>query len=92
MICESWLSTTKDLLSEEELDKIETFLFSVFEKVQFVTLEADAIAELALQDKKNAGSTINCTLLQGIGNAIYDQAVSVEEIASSLRYYHRLLS
>ncbi|MBC6607227.1 3-dehydroquinate synthase [Hymenobacter sp. BT188] len=92
MICESWLSMTRGILSEEELDKIETFLFSVFEKVQFVTLETDAIAELALQDKKNAGSTINCTLLEGIGNAIYDQPVSVDEIASSLRYYHRLLS
>jgi 3-dehydroquinate synthase len=92
MICESWLSMKKGLLSEDELDKIESFLFSVFEKIQFVTLETDAIAELALQDKKNAGTTINCTLLEGIGRAIYDQPISLAEIGSSLRYYHRLLS
>jgi 3-dehydroquinate synthase len=92
MICESWLSMKRGLLSETELDKIETFLFSVFEKVQFVTIETDAIAELALQDKKNAGATINCTLLEGIGRAVYDQPVTLREIGESLRYYHRLLS
>ncbi|PJJ59102.1 3-dehydroquinate synthase [Hymenobacter chitinivorans] len=90
MICESWLSVQKGLLSEAELDRIETFLFSVFDKVQFVTMETDAIAQLALQDKKNSGSTINCTLLQGIGKAVYDQPVTLAEIAESLRYYHRL--
>jgi 3-dehydroquinate synthase len=90
MLCESWLSVQKGRLTEQELDKIETFLFSVYEKVQFVTLETDAIARLALQDKKNSGSTINCTLLDGIGKAVYDQPVTVAEIGESLRYYHRL--
>lgn len=90
MICEAWLSREKGLLSEQELDTIETFLFSVFEKVQFVTLETEAIAEFAYQDKKNVGSTINCTLLEGIGRAVYDQPVTPAEIAASLRYYHRL--
>ncbi|GAB2958754.1 3-dehydroquinate synthase [Hymenobacter coalescens] len=90
MICEAWLSVQRGLLTAEELDKIETFLFTVFEKVQFVTLETDAIAELARQDKKNQGSTINCTLLEGIGRGVYDQPVTVAELAQSLRYYHRL--
>ncbi|UYZ57370.1 3-dehydroquinate synthase [Hymenobacter latericus] len=90
IVCESWLSVQKGLLMERELNQIETFLFSVFEKVQFVTLETQAIAELALQDKKNQGSTINCTLLEGIGRGVYDQPVTVAEIAESLRYYHRL--
>lgn len=90
MVCEAWLSVQKGLLSAEELDQIETFLFSVFDKVQFVSLETEAIAEYAWQDKKNAGSIINCTLLQGIGHGIYDQPVTVHELADSLRYYHRL--
>ena len=90
MVCEAWLSHQKGLLSAEELDKVETFLFSVFEKVQFVTLETDAIAQFALQDKKNSGSTINCTLLESIGSGVYDQPVTLAEIAESLRYYHRL--
>ena len=90
MVCESWLSVQRGLLSAEELDKIETFVFSVFDKLSFVSLETEAIAEFALQDKKNSGSTINCTLLNGIGNGVYDQPVTVADIAESLRYYHRL--
>jgi 3-dehydroquinate synthase len=90
MVCEAWLSTQRNLLSEAELDQIETFLFSVFEKVQFVLLETEAIAEYARQDKKNVGSIINCTLLEGIGRGVYDQPVTVAEIVGALRYYHRL--
>ncbi|MBO0360241.1 3-dehydroquinate synthase [Hymenobacter sp. BT186] len=90
MVCEAWLSVQHGLLSETELDQIETFLFSVYEKVQFVSLETQAIAEYARQDKKNAGSVINCTLLKGIGYGVYNQPVTVAEIADSLRYYHRL--
>ncbi|WP_210517992.1 3-dehydroquinate synthase [Hymenobacter terricola] len=90
LVCESWLSVQHGLLSAEELDKIETFVFSVFDKLAFVMLETDAIAEFALQDKKNSGATINCTLLNGIGNGVFDQPVTLAEIADSLRYYHRL--
>ncbi|GAB3227719.1 3-dehydroquinate synthase [Hymenobacter seoulensis] len=90
MVCEAWLSHHKGLLSADELDRIETFLFSIYEKVQFVTLETNAIADFARQDKKNSGNTIQCTLLEAIGQGVYDQPVTVEEIAESLRYYHRL--
>ena len=90
LVCESWLSVQRGLLSAEELDKIETFVFSVFDKLSFVSLETEAIAEFTLQDKKNAGTTINCTLLNGIGNGVYDQPVTLAEVAESLRYYHRL--
>ena len=92
LVCESWLSVQRGLLSPEELDKIETFVFSVFDKLSFVGLETEAIAEFALQDKKNAGNTINCTLLNGIGSGVYDQPVTLTEIAEALRYYHRLQS
>ena len=89
-MCESWLSAQRGLLSAEELDKIETFVFSVFDKLSFIGLETEAIAEFALQDKKNVGNTINCTLLNGIGHGVYDQPVTLADIAGSLRYYHRL--
>ncbi|MBJ6108198.1 3-dehydroquinate synthase [Hymenobacter sp. BT523] len=92
IVCESWLSVQRGLLSAEELDKIETFVFSVFDKLSFVLMETAAIAEFALQDKKNTGATINCTMLNGIGHGVFDQPVTVNEIAESLRYYHRLQS
>ncbi|QNE40282.1 3-dehydroquinate synthase [Hymenobacter sp. NBH84] len=90
MVCESWLSVQKGLLSPEELDKIETFLFSIYEKVPFVTLETEAIADYARQDKKNAGTTINCTLLEAIGRAVYDQPITMQDVTDSLRYYQKI--
>ena len=90
LVCEAWLSQQKGLLPVEELQQVERSVLAVFDKVQFVTLETDAIAEFARQDKKNAGSTINCTLLEGIGRGVYDQPVTLEDIAAALRYYHRL--
>ncbi len=90
LVCESWLSVQRGLLSPEELDRIETFVLSVFDKIPFVLLETQAIAEFARQDKKNAAGVINCTLLHGIGRGVYDQPVSEADIAASLRYYHKL--
>ena len=90
LVCESWLSVQRGLLSAEELDKIETFVFSIFDKLSFIILETAAIAEFALQDKKNTGSIINCTLLNGIGQGIFDQPVTLAEITESLQYYNRL--
>jgi 3-dehydroquinate synthase len=90
MICESYLSVKKELLLPEELDKIETFLISVFEKIKLNNDDVEAIARLTLQDKKNSQGAINCTLLNGIGKAIYDQPVTLSEIAESLRYYQLL--
>ncbi|WP_299756905.1 3-dehydroquinate synthase [uncultured Pontibacter sp.] len=87
MLCEAWISKKHDLLLPEELDKIETFLVSVYEKVRLSEDDIQHIAQLALQDKKNTRSTINCTLLQGIGKAVYDQPITVQEIIESLRYY-----
>ena len=90
MLCEAWLSVYHKLLSEGELDKIETFLMSVYEKVKLTEADIQSIAQLALQDKKNTSTTINCTLLNGIGKAVFDQPVTVQQIVESLRYYSLL--
>jgi 3-dehydroquinate synthase len=87
MLCEAYLSVKKELLSKESLDKIETFLISVYEKVPLSEDEIQTISQFALQDKKNTGATINCTLLQRIGKAIYDQPITLPEIQEALRYY-----
>ncbi|MBC5993556.1 3-dehydroquinate synthase [Pontibacter cellulosilyticus] len=90
MLCEAWLSVYHKLLSQEELDKIETFLISIYKKVSLTEADIQSIAQLALQDKKNTRTTINCTLLSGIGKAVYDQPVTVQQIVESLRYYSLL--
>jgi 3-dehydroquinate synthase len=87
MLCESWISVQQGLLRQAELDTIEVFLHSVYDKVKLHPEEIGSIARLCLQDKKNTGSTINCTLLAGIGKAVYNQPVTLGEIEASLRYY-----
>ncbi|GAB3821227.1 3-dehydroquinate synthase [Pontibacter rugosus] len=87
MLCEAWISMKHDLLSQLELERIETFLVSIYEKVSLTEADIQLIAQFALQDKKNTRSTINCTLLQGIGKAVFDQPITVQEIVESLRYY-----
>jgi len=87
MLCEAWLSVKHELLTKEELEKIETFMISIYEKVSLTETGIQSIIQLALQDKKNTGATINCTLLHGIGKAVYDKAVTLHEIKESLHYY-----
>ena len=87
MLCETYLSVKKGLLSKEALDEIETFLVSVYEKVPLSEDDIQTISRFALQDKKNSGATINCTLLERIGKAVYDQPTTLPEIQEALRYY-----
>lgn len=90
MICESFLSRKRGLLTDDEVTQIELFITTIYEKVEINAADVPAIAELALQDKKNTGSVIKCTLLQGIGQAIYDQPITLADIQESLHYYRSL--
>ena len=90
MICEAYISKKKGLLTEAELTEVETFIFSVYEKVNIAASDIPAITELALQDKKNTGSVIKCTLLDGIGKAVFDQPVTLVDIQASIQYYRSL--
>ena len=90
MICEAYLSKQKELLTENELTELETFIFSVFEKIAIPVTAIPEITNLALQDKKNIGAIIKCTLLDGIGKAIYDQPITLSDIQESIQYYRSL--
>ena len=87
LVCESYLSEQKGLLRVSELSKIETFLASVFEKVKLTPEDITGILPFLQQDKKNRNAVINCVLLEGIGNAVYDQPITLVEAEKSLRYY-----
>ena len=90
MVCESYISRKRSLITEEEQTEIEAFIFSVYEKVIIAAADVPAMAALALQDKKNTGSIIKCTLLNGIGNALFDQVITLQDIQDSIQYYRSL--
>ena len=87
MVCESYLSEQKGMLSQAELSRIETFMAMVYEKVKLKPEDIAGILPYLQQDKKNRNAVINCVLLEGIGKAVYDQAVTVAEVERSLQYY-----
>ena len=87
LICESWLSVQRGLLTAEEMAEVQAVVGAAFGKITFITFETEAIAAYAVQDKKNRGDVINCTLLEGLGNGVFDQPVTLAEIAASLQYY-----
>jgi 3-dehydroquinate synthase len=87
LVCESWLATQRGLLTPDELAQVREVVAASFEPLRFADGEIEEIAAYARHDKKNRGTSIKCTLLQGIGHGIFDQAVTVAEIADSLRTY-----
>jgi len=87
MICESYLSTKKEGLSNHHLQEITDFILQIFDKAEIPKEELNAIAKNALQDKKNEGGQIICTLLKDIGQATYNTAISLQEVEQGLDYY-----
>jgi len=87
LVCESWLAAQRGLLGAEVLAQVGAVVAASFEPLRFADSEIAEIAAYALHDKKNQGHVIKCTLLQGIGQGIFDQAVTLAEIEASLRAY-----
>jgi 3-dehydroquinate synthase len=87
LIAEAYIAQTRNMISEEELVKICSFLIQVYGKVSVKENELDAIAQLTLQDKKNKENRILCVLLDGIGKSRWDCEISVDEVKNSLSFY-----
>lgn len=87
VIAEAYLSARRGLLPEKDLGQVEEFIYAVYGKVNLEPADAEAIAPLALQDKKNQGGKIQCVLLRGVGQPVIDQPISLKDIKEALQYY-----
>jgi 3-dehydroquinate synthase len=87
MICESFISFKKGLLSQEELNTIADYLKNRYNKIIFDNTTYIGIIEFMKQDKKNTNSSLNVTLICGIGNANINYSVNENEIIEALNYY-----
>ena len=90
MIAESYLSHQRGLLSLEELRQIEAYFSAIYPEVSIPSQEDEEIYRLSLNDKKNLGGKIMCTLLDGIGQAAVNQEIKQEDIYAALDYYRNL--
>jgi 3-dehydroquinate synthase len=87
MIVEAFIAHQRDLISLQELEEIESFLFETYGRVKIHSEEISKIIALTAQDKKNKGKEIRFSLLTGIGDCGYDIPVSSGEMKKAIQYY-----
>ena len=87
IVCESWLSWQRGLLAPAEVAEVVRVVGCTFAKIPLAPVEIGAVALYAAHDKKNRGTSINCTLLHGLGRGVYDQAITLAEVQAALTYY-----
>jgi len=90
MICEAHLSYLEDLLSEEESKMVIEKIQKYYPYLDISDFKDEDIFALLLNDKKNADSNINFSLLSGIGTCVFDHQCSPKNIADSLNFYRKL--
>jgi len=91
MICEAYMSVKRNILSEKDLEEINTYILSIYPPYEMKQQTYPQLMTYMRNDKKNSDGKINFTLIEGIGKAIWDQDCSEEEIIDGLNYYKSLV-
>jgi len=87
LIAESFITYNSQKLSDIDLNAVSTTLHNRIALTPIQPDAFDSIYTLALQDKKNT-STINCVLLNGIGQFELDVPIHHDEILLALNHYN----
>lgn len=89
MLIESDIAFQKKLLTETELTDIQDTLSHFFGPYTKLPLPYDEILLLLKQDKKNTSAKLNFSLLDKIGQCIYDCSVSEVQIKKAFQSYQK---
>lgn len=89
LIAEGYIAEKLGLITANDLSRIRGFILRIYGKVTLGEGELMAIAQLTLQDKKNKNNTVMCVLLDGIGKAKWDNAITLDAVVEALTYYQR---
>jgi len=87
MICESYLSSKINNLTDEALKDIQT---TINKNYSWPSLRKEDIPELIhimLNDKKNQNAKVNCSLLEEPGQCRYDQLIPEELLKEALNHF-----
>ncbi len=90
MLVESYISYKRGILAKEEFVLIEQEILSRFPKIEIQKNALKEIIQLCFQDKKNEANKVSCTLINGIGNPLFDQFLMINDIENGLKYYRDL--
>lgn len=85
MICASYISLTRNLISEEEYNKILTTIKRYGFPHRVEGLDIFSIIDVTKSDKKMENSVVKFILLNRIGNAFIDKTVSEDEMILGLK-------
>ena len=91
MVCEAYIAYRKKLINEATFNEIAQYLLKVYPAASITKQDIEKITPLTLQDKKNTKGTINASLLETTGKALYDQPISFQEIKESMEKYNELV-
>ena len=89
MVCEVYLAYAKKLITLETRDYINKKLKTIFYR-RSACDHPHEIFNILLKDKKNRQNQIYAALINGIGSAVYEIAISKEEVLESFLYYQKL--
>jgi len=90
MLGESYISLMREMLSQAEFDEIEKLILKHFDIPVLSEELIDDLFDLMLNDKKNTGGKVRCTLLTGIGTSVVNQSIDKEDLRSILNYLGKL--
>jgi 3-dehydroquinate synthase len=86
MVAESFLSSKKCGLPEEDLDRITSFIRIGYDTMVFTREDIPALVQLMSHDKKNMGGSIRFSLLKKPGVPVINIACDAELIAEALLF------
>ncbi|MGK7392818.1 MAG: 3-dehydroquinate synthase [Candidatus Cyclobacteriaceae bacterium M2_1C_046] len=89
MVMESWLSWQLSHINEEEFNEIVALISTLFPRISYTEEEIEKITGYLQQDKKNVMGQLKFSLLEGIGQGIYDVNVELEDCKKALKFYYK---
>lgn len=90
MMCEAFIAQQKGFIRVQALEAITRYVTCLYPSLKIKNEEVEAIAQLTMHDKKNEDGQIQCTLLAQVGNANYNQPITLEEVQQAIRWYQQL--
>jgi 3-dehydroquinate synthase len=91
MVAELYLSVVKMGLDRQVLTQMSSVMLAYYGRPMCNCKDRERLVELMMKDKKNrVASEINFTLLRGIGDGVWNQIVSLEELNEAIEYLFSL--
>ncbi len=90
IVCELLMSREKLGLDAQSVQRMATYINSLYGKFHFTNADFDVLGELMRHDKKNDTKGINFTLLPRLGQIEINQIGTPDDIARTLREYQEL--